>query len=36
MLGESWTIGKGIERWLGGCYEPWMRRIKASGIVAGG
>jgi hypothetical protein len=36
MLGESWIKRKGVQRWLGGRYEPGMRRIKASGIVAGG
>jgi hypothetical protein len=36
MLGESWTKGKGVQRSLGGGYEPGMRRIEASGIVAGG
>ena len=35
MLGESWTSGKGVLWSLGGCYEPGMRRNKASGIVAG-
>jgi hypothetical protein len=36
MLGESWSKGKGVQRSLGWCYEPGMRRIKASGIAAGG
>jgi hypothetical protein len=36
MLGESWTKGKGVQRSLGGRYEAGMRRIEASGIVAGG
>jgi hypothetical protein len=35
MLGESWTSGKGVLWSLGGCFEPGMRRNKASGIVAG-
>ena len=36
ILGESWSGGKGVQRSLGGCYEPGMRRSKASGIIAGG
>jgi hypothetical protein len=36
MLGESWTKGKGVQRSLGRRYEAGMRRIEASGIVAGG
>ena len=36
MLGEIWSGGKGVRRSLGGGYEPGLRRIKASGIVAGG